>query len=555
MPGTTDALGQAQGALSRETGMQPALEAAIFGANTKEQAARNVQSAAITSGAENLATSTKLAAEQTIHEDDIHKQLLAAVGLDINDPNSQLTTALKTEATSRQKRAEMRPAITELQSKNLFDDPFGYLMAIPQLGKLIPQYNALADAENEAGAQVSEMTTLATNLKNLTPARSADLLRQKAQADANSIKDAAAAQAAQLSAANAAGNAKAMLDAFTTRRNVFADVLNLQQHEESIKQRQLTAENLQFQRGIVNEDRAARLEMKQNAANQETALLTGINLYKKTINGNTAPDFTAEDIKRMPPQLKEAWYGVILRGNYGNTYADSVPFIDQFGNVAGAAQAGNAGMMQQVRNVQQRVQPLEVEIVNKNNATNPMAHMKVGSQESRRLAYDTLYKNDVAVAAPGAIKDSIEPGNPYALDFTGAAKAAAAMKDPGFIGQILVEAQARNPGLPIGNTLTPRNFLSEVNARVVAGTTDPKTAAQELARFIALTSASQYDASGIKYLGLPQLTDFTIRPGPAGTSTVDLMNPTKLEGYFTSQVAADRRAKHSVVGGRTLGFN
>lgn len=545
-------LGEARGALGRQAAMEPALEAAIFGANQKQQAAGLAQSAAITSGAVNLAESTRLDAEQQINIDSVHRQLLSAVGLDINDPKSALSQELQTEATARQKRAEMRPKITELQSTSLFSDPISYLMAIPQLNALVPQYNALADTENEAGSEIARMTALATSLKSLTPARSADLLRQKAQVDANKIKDDAAAQAAQISAANAAGNAKAMLDAYTARHNMFASVLSLSQHEESIKMRQLSIKQLQMQRDITNEARAERLKAKTDADNQETALTVGINLYRKAISGNVNADFTKEDIKRLPANIREAWYEVIMRGNYGNSYADSVPFIDRFGNVAAAAQTGNATMMQQVRTVKQRAEEMVPKIINDSNAKNPMSRMK--ADQALQLAYEQLYKEDQTLAAPGSIKDTMPLNSPYAVNFDGAMRAAKQVKTPGLVGSILLDAQARNPAQPLNTSMTPRNFLNEVTARVTAGTVDPKTAATETAQFFALSTATQYDASGLKYLGLPQLTDFTIRPGVAGEKTVDLMNPTKLEGYFTAQVAADRRAKQSVVGNRIL-FN
>lgn len=522
-------------ALGNFTSVLPQLEAALFAGNKERAAATETQKQATLDQGAALATSSNMAAENTIAVDDVHRQLLAAVGLDINDPSSALNKERNVAAQTRANRESINNKIGELEGVSFFQNPFAFMAAQPQLQKLTAQYNVLANSENSANAEIARLQSVAESVLRLTPANNADIIRKKAQADGIAISKAAEAKAAELSAQNSAGNAKTLLDAFNARHNVFASVLQMQQLEDA-----------NFWRNEKMKDNREKDALKVEEKTRETALVTGINLYRKAINGSAAIELTTEDVKRMPAELKSAWYETILRGNYGNSYLESVPFINRFGNKAAAASAGNAGMMGLTNNIEKRVHDLAPQIINRERTKN--GGVTIPTNQALAMAYNELYAADVGAGARGGDKSGVSAASPYAIDFEGAAALAANTKAPGIVSKSLVGAKERTPYANLNNTFTSAMLLNEVEARVSAGEASPKQAAEELARFVALTAATNYEQNGLRYLALPPPTDWVIRAGGTGKQTVDLMDPTKLENYFTSKVAAAKRARSSIGG-------
>lgn len=537
-----------QQAFNNYAQMAPGLEEAIFGAQKKVEAATELQSAAVTASAVANAQSTQLFAEGIIAEQEAHKRLLREVGLDISDPASSLNAELRKEAETRRARETLRSEITSKQGASLFGNPIQFIMNMVELPQLVAQHNELADVENRATSEVARMQQLATTVLSLTPAKNADLLRAKAVADAEKVKQDAAATAAQISAQNAAGHAKALLDTFTLRRNMFGDIMQMSQfrqaqanHADSMRMQEKRY-NLDVQQfNLSRQDRLDRQAAIEEAKNADNAIVTGINLYRKTINGNV-PEYTLEDVKRMPPQEKQLWFDILRRGNYGNDYATSVPTIDAIGNLAGAAQSGNAQMVRQVQSLRMRAEERAREIQNQSKLTGGGA---IKTDDALRQAYTELYKKDLAFSAKGSIKNDLTAISPYAFDLDGIAQQAAASKDKSFIGTLLAEAKARNPSLSLTQTYRAPLLLADVQAKVVAGAIDPKIAAQEVARFFALQTGQQYEQAGLKYLGLPPAVDWTIVPTDS-KKEVDLMNPVQLERYLTFS-AAKTRSRNSML--------
>lgn len=534
-------LDQANTAYNMMQSLVPAVQSALFGSDVVQQEAGNNQISALKVAGEAAAQSARTQAEITIGEDNFHRQLLKAVGLDISDPSSALSMELQREANTRQEREALDAKISQMEGISFFDSPLQFLMIQPELQASVAKFNNLANVENRSNQEIARMQTLATTLKSLTPAKSADLIRTKAQADASALLEKAKFDVAQVQERNAAGHAKNQLDAFTLQRNIFHDILQIEGREEDMKLRKLQFDSLLEERADRAESRKLTREQKQRADEQEAALVTGINLYRRAISGSTVP-VTKEDIKRMPAEMRGAWYDVILRGNYGNSYADSVPFIERFGNVSQAAQSGNAALMQLVRNINARVEPLMIEIMNKEKQANPFATVK--PEIARAMAYSQLFAQDATLANKGANKSLIPQTSPYAIDYQAVANtvaAAGADKQKTVVADVLLDAKTRSPNANLNAILTPRMVVDAVRAKVVSGAVDPAKAAQELASFYRSASDQQYESAGLQYLGLPRFTDYVITPGATGNRTVDLYNPAQIENYLTSEVVKHKR--------------
>lgn len=528
---------EARVALDQFTRLSPDLEAALFSSDTDR--ANNVAAGntAYLASATARAKADQLGVESDLATDDMHRQLLHAVGLDINDPASSLNREIQRQADTRTQREDVDKQITDLSQTSFFQNPFTFIANQPKIGALTEQYNNLARVENSSSEEINRLQSIAQSVMQLTPAKNADLLRQKSVLDAQATVEAAKAKAAEYSAANSAGHAKTLLDAFTARHNVFQSILSVNQLEENIADRRQRSSDTNFFKQQSLDDRRDKEAQKLQDSQRETALVLGINTYRKAINGSAALDLTPEDVKRMPTELRNSWYETILRGNYGNTYSDAIPFIQRFGNPAAAAQAGNAGMMQIVRNIDQRAQLLAPEIMNKAKLANPMASVK--PQQALEMAYQELYSRDSGSAQPGADKSVVTGASPYAIDYDAAA-AVSKVKPVGVVANSLVVAKDRAPGRSLNSTYTAPMLLNEVQARVINGEATPKDAAMEIARFFAVQSSASYETNGLRYLALPQAIDWTISPGGAGKQQLDLMNPVKVENYLTSQVAKAR---------------
>ncbi len=531
----TSPLDQAQTAYQSMMMIAPQLQSALFGSNVAAQESGRTQQQAVLLAGEAAANAARTQAEITIGENDFHRRLLTAVGLDIENPESKLNAELGKEAKTRVQREALEKRIVEMEQVDFFSNPLKFLMVQPELKGAVSQYNQLANTENRSTSEIARMQSLATTIKSLTPAKSADLLRAKASADATQLVEKAKFDAATISANTAAGSAKSLLDQFTLRRNIFHDILQIESREEGIKDKAWNQNFRQLQFDALLDERNAKRKDKELADSQEMVLVTGINLYSKAITGNNV-ELTKEDIKKMPANIRGAWYEVMLRGNYGNDYAEAVPFIKTFGNAANAANTGNAALMQVVRNIEARVPAKAAEIRNQHNAVNPMAPMS--EKAAMSLALNKLYTDDAILANKGADKNIISAGSPYALDYEAITKAAA--KNPTTsVAKVLVAQQQRNPNVAM--QMTPRALVEQIKARVVAGEIDPKIAAQEIAGFYKQANDQQYESGGLKYIGLPEFKDFVITPGQSGTRKVDLYNPAQIENYLTAEVAKEKR--------------
>jgi hypothetical protein len=536
----TSPVPEARAALNQYFQLAPELESAIFSAD--KERTQHVQRATQAAGEAGAAQSASILAgsEAEIALQETHRQLLRAVGLDINNPESSINSELRRQTEARNQREAIDKEIVDLESTSFFQNPFAFLANQPKIQQLTAQYNNLARVENRSNEEIARMQTIADSVLKLTPAKNADLLRQKAAADATVAVKIAEARAAELSAQNSAGHAKALMDAFTARHNVFASMLQVKQLEEGILDRRASAAALQEEREWRRNDRRSEQEKKDAEKQRDTALVVGINTYRKAINGSAVPDFTLEDVKRMPAEIRGAWYEVIMRGSYGNNYLEAVPFIQRFGNPAAAAASGNAGMMQLIRNIEMRAQRLAPEIMNREKLRNPMAQIR--PDQALAMAYNEIYAADAASAGKGADKSVVRGDSPYALDYDAAA-AVAKLKPEGVVSKSLLAAKERMPNRTLNTSYTASMLLNEIEARVVSGEATPKQAAEEVSRFFATQSVSAYEGNGLKYLALPQPTDWVITPGGTGKAQLDLMNPSKVENYLTSRIVAEKRSR------------
>lgn len=507
----------------------------LFGENRAAQESRKIQAASITAAADAAAESARLQAESTLASDAIVQELLRKTGLDINDPASALNQELNRSATARKQREDLGKQIADVQSRSLFADPLGWMQGLIELPQLIPQYNRLATMENSADAEITRMQSVAASVKSLTPARSIDLARAKTAADARALAENAKFQVAQLDEKNAAGNAKLFLDGLSLQRNYFSDMMQLESRNFMMEQRE---------QGMKM--RKEEAEAKAEKAARESVRMTLINQYRRVIAGNV-PDLTIDDYTKMPQEHKAAWDAVVLRGGFGN-YQGTTDFIDEYGNPSGAANAGNASMMQLNRNIKQMARTRAVELQNGHNSKNPLA--KMTDKQAMAAAYDSLYNEHAAYAAKGADKSIMPPSNPYSINYDAAA--ASALANPAkqsTIGKILAEEKTKNPYNDLNAVVGPAWVVDRVEAQVKAGAVTPAKAAEELSIFFKVNSDNTYNDNGLRYFGLPKMQDFVVKTGAIGKNKIDLFNQVAIEHYFNSQVTAQKRRNEAVAAG------
>lgn len=535
---------EARSALAGVTQLAPDFEQAIFAADQSRQESLGRAVGAITAAGEASAQATQLANEADLASQSIHKEILKAIGLDVADPESAIRQELVKEAQTRRARESIDSEIADLEGVSFFQNPLQFMMNQPRLQQLTAQYNKLARVENRSNEEITRLQSLQeTALK--TPAKAADLLRQAAAAKAAEAVNMAKAKAEEFSAQNASGHAKALMDAFTLRHNVFTSMLQLQTLEEGITDRRQRAQQAEEHFQILRKEVKDKEEQKRLDQETESALLVGINTFRRGIAGTAVPEFTNKDLRAMPAAERQRWYGILYRGNFGNNYQEAVTNIRELGNPAAAASQGNAQMMKTLRDIETRVNSVIPEIKAREYAKNPQAG-HLNDKVAREMAYAELYGVDQGTALAGSEKTGLSARSPYFPNFDGIANIALKTgAQNGVVGKTLAAAKGRAQGRNLNEVYSSTQFLNEVEARVIAGEADPRTAAIEVSRFFAQSSNETYTANGLKYFGLPPAVDWYVTPGATGNKRVDLMDPAQVENYLTSRIAKVRAATPS----------
>jgi hypothetical protein len=534
-PPTTMSLDPA-GSLSQFAGFAPEVQAAILGTDQERSTAVKQANTALEQYGQSQAAGIRAGAENEIAGDEIRRHIMQALGMDIDNPDSVLNFELRKNAEARQRREALDSQITDLESINFFQNPFAFLAAQPKLQALTAQYNNAARIENSSNEEIAKRQAIEGKLIQDTPMKNAALVRQKAEADANAAVQMAQARASELTAQNASGHAKALMDAWTVGHNVFQAVLEMERlkdlNAERAANRAERAENAK-DRAVLRQLQIDQIKDKEAERKRDQALALGINASLKMIGGGNTVD--PESLKNMDPKERKTLLGVLARGNYGNTYAESIPLINTYGNLAEASKS-NPGMATAIRNVITRVQQEALNI--RRQAS--QAGTPINEKDAIPLAFEKVYKDDSSFAVPGVPKDGMSPANPYAIDFDAAAAAAKLDPKGSVVNAVLAAAKDRSRGATLNVGYNPKLLLQEVESRVITGEVPPKVAAEQLARFMAVQATSSYIGNGLKYLGLPQPTDWSVSASAVGKTNVDMMNPTQLENYFTSRIAAEK---------------
>ncbi|TXH56706.1 MAG: lytic transglycosylase domain-containing protein [Desulfurellales bacterium] len=506
----------------------PDMLSALFSANKAQQQAGASQQQATRIAGEAAAESARLQAESIIAEQQVHSDIMSALGLDVRDPASAVRTELDKSAQARATREQLGAQIAERQGRSLFSDPLGWIQNIVEMPQLVAQHNLQVDLESNADARVRQLQNAGAQAKAMTAAKSADLLRAKSASDARMFLAKAEADVAEISAKNAAGEAKTLLDAWNIQRQAVNDAASERERAEAREDRK-----------ISRQERMSQQAEKEAAKRQESELLVRVHAVRTMIGGNV-PRWTPEEFKKLPPQERVMWEQLAFKnGNFGSI-PTAVAFIKEYGDEVGATDTGNAGMVQQVRSLEMQAKQLATKIANDHNMKNPLA--KMNDKQALEAAYNALQSEADALATKNSNKDNIPANSPYAIDYDAIAAAARGNPDARkwIVGDILAREKEKRPYESLNATITPRFLVDSVRAEVLAGKIDPAVASVQLADFYRTASGSQYVTAGLRYFGLKPFQDFIISPEAVGGPKIDLFNPTTIDRYLVTQVARNR---------------
>ncbi len=520
-------LDAAQRAYSTVQGMIPEVLRALGLGNQQVQEQAVAQQSAIIAGGEAAANAARAQAEVTIAQNEAVNKVLRAMRMDVTDPESAILKELDLQAGLRAERERVGDELASLQSVSFFQNPLTYIMNSMEVQKMLPVYNNLATKENESSSQINQLQSLATHAKSMTPAVAADGLRAKAVADAQVLVAQANGQLAASRANAAAGNAKVALETFNVHREAFGQSLQMDLGSERVE---MARERAALKR-TADEEKAA-----QEKAGE--ALASIINMHLTQLNGAGAGQLTGDMVKRMKPEERDTWLKIVQRGNYGNSYETSVPFIAAHANLAGMAASGNGAMAVTLSNVQKRVADRAPAIANAYKLANPLAPT-MPAAELQRQAYAAVFAEDQALAAKGSDKRAITTASPYMIDYD-AALAAAGARPESYEKNAVIDALSNfkkaTPYAPLKGTVTDWQIIAAISAEVKAGKIAPALAAQQIAEFYSTMSAQQYATAGLQHFGLSPLVDYNISMEKGGKLPIDLMSPTKIERLLTMRV-------------------
>ena len=506
---------------------------AITGASADSAVQSKIRQQAIIKSAESAAESARLSVEEIVANQAAQQELVNKFGLNIDDPQSALNLEMQRASQARVNREKLDARITELQSKSLFSDPLGWLMAVPEIASLVPQYNQQATLENSAISNITRLQQFATTQKNLTASRSVDLLRAKAAADANATLEKAKAQAASANMANVANQAKVALDQLNIGRGIFQEIKDLEDRDF---------------RALVKawhiQEADEKKQLKAVQDKKESILVDGINFYREFLQGRSAREnpLTLQDLKVMPAKERAIWENMALNKGFGN-FRNAVELLSS--GVIPVTNDGNKEFRSMVNNIAITARAMAPKLQGKHNAVNPLA--RIDEKQAMQLAYDQLYSDMITEASSNYDKGGMGSAGDfsvYAIDFDAAAAAAKATPNS-VVSKVLLRAKDAAQYKSLNESFSPRTFFAAVVGEAQAGAITPTKAAEEVAAFMKATSDRQYAARGLEQLGVIRLDNFTIKPGAMGNKPVDLFNSASIEAYLTAEVAQMKRQKEA----------
>ncbi len=167
-------------------------------ADFKKEAAVGKTAAIATGEAKATAARTKGTAE--VERTNATQGLLAALGLDATDANSDLRLGYSALVDAEKTLNLTQPALAKLREVQFVDDPLGWVKAQFQIQGLSEKNNAAVTVFNNTAAAIAERQRIATAQLNLQPGVSKETLRAMAEAQATAEQTEAQLKALQVSA-------------------------------------------------------------------------------------------------------------------------------------------------------------------------------------------------------------------------------------------------------------------------------------------------------------------------------------------------------------------
>lgn len=426
------------------------------------------------------------------------QRILNIFGLNTENVDNKVGAELARFETLDAERVPIQQQIAKRQGVGFFDDPIQWLINQTVLPGEIGRHNALAQMQNEAIEKVSTYQNLAKTQEIIDVAANADQIAkfhtQQGLADIASANERAATFRAQ-SASSTARTA-----------TVIAGLVGRQTDDEL----KLAAYN----KTLTSEKKGSEEEAQLDADIKRIGVVIG------------APNVSLETVKRMTKKDQSEWMDRVAKNKAGRNLAESIMFINEYGDPNVIAASGSAEFATVVRQItNEAIRAAKVQ------ASNPLLQQQGAKKQSiQELMAEQL--NGMETKFFGERQDMLlaSPINPYKANH--ASTAMTWKGDPNnIVYKMSKEAITKNI------KLNDAQLFAGIQNLVETEKLSPKDAAQQLADYYTAAIQRNNISRSPAILGMQPQDDYTILPKGA-TQRMNMLAPIQVEHFLTGRVVS-----------------
>ncbi len=527
----------------------------ITSANQNEQAVANQSYAGARESIPQQQALAQQQAEVEAQKAAHQQQLQLLANLDPSQIDNAYTQSLSELTALSAQRRQAAQQVTDLSSKGLLDDPFGYVMAQLSLPAAQAQLEGLTAQSQIVTQDVTTRLDLLNKAKSTVTANTVDQVKAIKYDEARLKSEAAARELNMAEAGTRSKLAAQQMQIVNisdkindNMRGVFSMQMQASQWAETMAERK----EARAERAAAAAERAARAKDK---ATEDAILLANLNRAAVSLG---FPPMSIDAFKAMPntPQ-KKAIIDIANTGTFGADLTDSFRTLTAAGaNLQAISAGGNKGFTELIQGLNLGMQ-ISVNTARKSvDKTGKMLSEKEASVVGAQGYESSIVAASGDPKAPHTLTDSKWDSlfTPYRASYKVLLSSAPAALQ----GNVVYEA-AKNvlvqvpPSSPNFRGEDEQQVLRTV-AKMAADKKLPiNDAAQQVSKFYQMAAAKNLDHYNYSLLGLPVQTSYMARVNVPGlifddkTPAYDLMNEVDAKRMLLSIAAINKPFSSPVV--------
>lgn len=470
-----------------------------------EKAAGAVLAGGLAKAAEATITGTIEASGAATRE-----RILKAANLDTRATDNLFATTLADRLKLSRERSTLGAEIDAREAVGLFDDPINYIINQTVLPGQVAQYNAVATKENDLGRELRYTQDATKVQESLDLGATSDLYLMRAVQSANAEVAMSTAKAEELRA--------------QSKSLVASKVLTI----AGLRDRQINFQETLSKWEVALADKREGQQKKTEELEDERDKDRRVRTIGTLIGNNMA---SFRWLKGQGKDVQEAWARRAGTLSLGDSLAEASEFVRRFGDLNNMRTGGAGELADMFKAFFGEIDKRATNIQNTWAATHPGQETKVPkSVEARQLAADQMqaeWEGQRDINMFGA--DQV---NPYKINHKKEYLTYRGDKNnPVYL--MVKDAYKQNV------LVDDKQLIGAVIQLVGDGTMQPREASAAIAEYYGDSVRRNNGDRNIKNMGMDAQENYRVRPVGSNIS-IDLMNPTSVENYFTKELAISK---------------